>query len=221
MNNIYALKGYHRAGSFALDQDSLFTTLELATQYVRYSKTCYAGQIISVDVDETKTRVYIVQYSGALEGADPNFKFCLEEVGTGSVLGAKYRGTLLDLRLLYELDITKLEEGDVYYVRKTDEYGTYEGTGTGKEFYSVYYWNGVDWLTKDIHLNIADETTDGLMRMEIFNSLISKRPSHALFYSDSDGVIDNNSWVDMEVKQGTFDDIITEIPLEYLSDSNE
>ena len=89
---IFAIKGYTRAGQFALDATSLYESYAEAIEYVRTSKVVYPSQVISVDDKLRKvTKVYKVSYNPAYKQNSEN------EIEKYNVFGEEWKCLELEI----------------------------------------------------------------------------------------------------------------------------
>lgn len=202
---IISLRGYTRAGSFPLDDTTIYNDYEEALNYSR-SGLCYAGQVISVDDKiRKKTRVYVIQYDNT---ADAIYPYKLEPIGLGANGGGgsagstivNYKGQLESIDDLMAIDPANCTIGDLYYVKDyVDE--------SGKATYQTYVYLESGWEKVDLGINLASKENDGIMSKGLYKSLCSENPG--LYYSEGIDDPETNRWVAIDKSIKDPDDDLT------------
>ena len=182
---IFALKGYTRAGQFALDTTSLYESYAEAIEYVRTSKVVYPSQVISVDDKLRKvTKVYKVSYNPAYKQNSENeiekYKYTLDEISIGneSIGIINFKGKLDSYDDLPSGSDVK--NHDMYYVydRESDTYISY------------VYVDG-NWIKVDFGINYASKNSDGIITKELYQNLMGQT-GPGIFYNPGQLAIEAN-----------------------------
>ena len=182
---IFAIKGYTRAGQFALDATSLYESYAEAIEYVRTSKVVYPSQIISVDDKLRKvTKVYKVSYNPAYKQNSENeiekYKYTLDEISIGneSIGIINFKGKLDSYDDLPSGSDVK--NHDMYYVydRESDTYISY------------VYVDG-NWIKVDFGINYASKNSDGIITKELYQNLMGQT-GPGIFYNPGQLAIEAN-----------------------------
>lgn len=182
---IFALKGYTRAGQFALDATSLYESYAEAIEYVRTSKVVYPSQVISVDDKLRKvTKVYKVSYNPAYKQNSENeiekYKYTLDEISIGneSIGIINFKGKLDSYDDLPSGSDVK--NHDMYYVydRESDTYISY------------VYVDG-NWIKVDFGINYASKNSDGIITKELYQNLMGQT-GPGIFYNPGQLAIEAN-----------------------------
>lgn len=182
---IFALKGYTRAGQFALDTTSLYESYADAIEYVRTSKVVYPSQVISVDDKLRKvTKVYKVSYNPAYKQNSENeiekYKYTLDEISIGneSIGIINFKGKLDSYDDLPSGSDVK--NHDMYYVydRESDTYISY------------VYVDG-NWIKVDFGINYASKNSDGIITKELYQNLMGQT-GPGIFYNPGQLAIEAN-----------------------------
>lgn len=182
---IFAIKGYTRAGQFALDTTSLYESYAEAIEYVRTSKVVYPSQVISVDDKLRKvTKVYKVSYNPAYKQNSENeiekYKYTLDEISIGneSIGIINFKGKLDSYDDLPSGSDVK--NHDMYYVydRESDNYISY------------VYVDG-NWIKVDFGINYASKNSDGIITKELYQNLMGQT-GPGIFYNPGQLAIEAN-----------------------------
>ena len=182
---IFAIKGYTRAGQFALDATSLYESYAEAIEYVRTSKVVYPSQIISVNDKLRKvTKVYKVSYNPAYKQNSENeiekYKYTLDEISIGneSIGIINFKGKLDSYDDLPSGSDVK--NHDMYYVydRESDTYISY------------VYVDG-NWIKVDFGINYASKNSDGIITKELYQNLMGQT-GPGIFYNPGQLAIEEN-----------------------------
>lgn len=182
---IFAIKGYTRAGQFALDTTSLYESYAEAIEYVRTSKVVYPSQVISVDDKLRKvTKVYKVSYNPAYKQNSENeiekYKYTLDEISIGneSIGIINFKGKLDSYDDLPSGSDVK--NHDMYYVydRESDNYISY------------VYVDG-NWIKVDFGINYASKNSDGIITKELYQNLMGQT-GPGIFYNPGQLAIEEN-----------------------------
>lgn len=182
---IFAIKGYTRAGQFALDATSLYESYADAIEYVRTSKVVYPSQVISVDDKLRKvTKVYKVSYNPAYKQNSENeiekYKYTLDEISIGneSIGIINFKGKLDSYDDLPSGSDVK--NHDMYYVydRESDTYISY------------VYVDG-NWIKVDFGINYASKNSDGIITKELYQNLMGQT-GPGIFYNPGQLAIEAN-----------------------------